>query len=69
MANKKPLSGYIPATGGNCHFCNQPVSQDHFCFGCGVYVCEACDIGKPIGFHTPEEHTEPDSEDVDNETI
>lgn len=50
---------------GRCYFCNKQTDFDHFCYGCGQYVCDDCSLSDPVGFHTPEEHSESDDEDED----
>lgn len=43
-----------------CHFCGAAVTDDSFCFGCRVHVCEACENpdndARPTGRHLPSKH-------------
>ena len=46
--------------GGSCHFCTTFVGEDHYCFGCLVYICVDCGTAAfpPMGPHRPEDHLE-----------
>jgi hypothetical protein len=53
--------------GRQCHFCSRPVTEDEFCFGCGVHICSVCDVNiNLMGHgHAPEDHREePDDDEV-----
>jgi len=43
-----------------CHFCGSPdVTDEDYCYGCGVYICQACSFEEdeiPAGRHKPEDH-------------
>lgn len=47
----------IEKTTHPCHGCDETVTEDRFCQGCGVFVCEACDKAKYVTWeHEPEDH-------------
>lgn len=47
-----------------CHFCPKPGTDDNFCHGCKVYVCDDCGVNLGLmGRHAPEDHLESDEED------
>ncbi len=45
-----------------CYGCQEEVSEDRYCHGCGSHVCKGCDtveeidVGLPYHIHSPEEH-------------
>lgn len=43
-----------------CYFCKEPVENETFCFGCGIFVCESCNTAMPMGSHSPEDHLDSD---------
>ncbi len=53
-----------------CYGCQDEVSEDRYCFGCGQHVCEGCDKaeefdpGLPYHIHEVEEHAA-DEEELD----
>ena len=54
---------------GECFFCATPVTDEFFCHGCRVAICESCEVAfelVPIGAHVPEDHRQSwDDEDPD----
>ena len=42
-----------------CHFCGKRVGEEGYCFGCGAWICDECNIGHPVGDHTVEDHRNP----------
>lgn len=46
---------------GKCALCETPgVTEDNFCHGCGYHICEACDLGNPVGIHLVVAHQDED---------
>lgn len=40
-----------------CFNCNAACDEEHYCFGCKSYVCDACDLNISLmGGHSAEEH-------------
>jgi hypothetical protein len=40
-----------------CIHCDEPCSDDDFCYGCGFCICSDCDEGTaPMGKHDREDH-------------
>lgn len=47
---KKGFDGTPRCTnGGKC-------TEEDFCYGCKIYICENHSIGIPFGSHSPEDH-------------
>lgn len=42
--------------GGNCFNCGLLQASDRFCFGCGTFVCDNCEIWAPFGRHCKDDH-------------
>jgi len=45
-----------------CYFCKQEVTQDFYCYGCGEFICEECEIAPfnpPCGEHSVKDHKIP----------
>lgn len=53
---------------GKCHFCDEEVGSENYCYGCKVYVCDGCD--SPYGVtgpnHKPQDHADA-KEEFENE--
>lgn len=47
-----------PSSQGNCHFCAKRVTEDDYCYGCKVFVCETCEQAGDLitGPHDPKLH-------------
>ena len=39
-----------------CFFCNCVVGEEHFCYGCGEFVCEICNEVECVGEHEVKDH-------------
>ena len=41
-----------------CWHCGEAATNEDFCYGCGVYVCNECSLNYelPPGSHEPEAH-------------
>jgi hypothetical protein len=58
-----------------CHFCGRNFTaegldpDDHYCYGCGEYVCEECDHRDPgsMGSHDVSDHEEGEWEDEEED--
>lgn len=51
-----------------CYFCHSSVVTDeHYCPGCGQYICEDCDneTEDPLNKHEPETHLDLEEYDDD----
>lgn len=47
-----------------CFLCGDACGSEHFCFGCGKYICDRCDEMEPVGSHEPKEHQYAESEEA-----
>jgi hypothetical protein len=51
-----------------CYFCEEVTDEDHYCFGCGHYVCDNCDEDtQNIGDHNVEDHQDEEEEENEEE--
>ena len=39
-----------------CVFCEEPVNDDDYCYGCHEYICSKCDETEVIGDHKVGDH-------------
>lgn len=64
-AARKELAGVPDDLTKKCCFnCSVTCDQDEFCFGCGEYICNNCDVGFMLGKgHDPVEHLEEEQEE------
>ena len=47
-----------PSKGAECALCGNTLvnDEDHFCYGCHSYICEACDETHACGVHSINDH-------------
>jgi hypothetical protein len=56
---KKPVAKKKPRKRAShyCLICSVSVPEDDFCYGCGAFICTACDGNPQVGFsHTAFDH-------------
>lgn len=50
-----------------CFFCQKPTDDEHYCYGCSIYICDECtdEENDPWGDHEPSDHIVAEEYDAD----